>query len=187
MNTSCETAEQRPRHTWTREQTQTKGRGRYQIVPDIQGERWELFKANIEKYVLENAIVKDEGEIILDGHQRYRACIATGTELRHVIQKGLSENQKWDYVLSPSPQVARPSGSVLPLPAVALEQLHLPLERLCTMQPKGQVHDLREADVTPQRAGSQQSELGEVGQRGPTQVEDAGLARTIVAEALGLI
>ena len=75
-------------------------RGKYQVFPDLRGERWESLKSSIARSGLLQDIIRDEDDNILDGHQRERACLETGTKPRYKVRRGLSEEKKWELVFA---------------------------------------------------------------------------------------
>jgi hypothetical protein len=83
----------------TRTQNDTSGvtlsAGRYQALPDMPPEQFEALQADIAERGVLTPIDVDETGAILDGHHRYRACVALGLhDFPTVVRVGLSEDEK---------------------------------------------------------------------------------------------
>jgi hypothetical protein len=73
----------------------TLSAGRYQALPDMPPEQFEALQADIAERGVLTPIDVDETGAILDGHHRYRACVALGLhDFPTVVRLGLSEDEK---------------------------------------------------------------------------------------------
>jgi len=81
--------------------TRTNGIPKYQPMPDLSPDEFELLKSDIAENGLQYPIVQDEDGITLDGHQRERALKELKIKNYPVqVIGGLTEEEKWQYALS---------------------------------------------------------------------------------------
>lgn len=77
------------------------GPPKYQPMPDLSPDEFELLKSDIDENGLQYPIVQDEDGITLDGHQRERALKELKIKNYPVqVIGGLNEEEKWQYALS---------------------------------------------------------------------------------------
>jgi ParB-like chromosome segregation protein Spo0J len=77
------------------------GTPKYQPMPDLSPDEFELLKADIKENGLQYPIIQDEYGITLDGHQRERALRELKIKNYPVqVIGGLTEEEKWQYALS---------------------------------------------------------------------------------------
>lgn len=91
------------------------------IMPDISGPEWAAFVADIRERGQVHAIILYEGQI-LDGWQRYRACVELGIEPKVEAFEG-DDEAAWDYCMSVNLRRASYTRDQLAMVAVELEPL----------------------------------------------------------------
>ena len=73
---------------------------KYQTMPDIAGDKWDEFRKDILENGVKVPVIIDEDGDIIDGHQRYRACVELGIDCPMDIRSGLTEDEKNALILS---------------------------------------------------------------------------------------
>ena len=77
------------------------GKPKYQPLPDLPPDQFEILKQDIAENGLHYPVIEDEKGNVLDGHQRQRALRELGIKNYPTkVIAGLSEEQKWHYALS---------------------------------------------------------------------------------------
>ena len=77
------------------------GTPKYQPMPDLTPDEFELLKSDIAENGLQYPIIQDEDGTTLDGHQRERALRELKIKNYPVqVIGGLTEEEKWQYALS---------------------------------------------------------------------------------------
>jgi len=78
-----------------------KGKPKYQPLPDLPPDQFEILKADIAENGLQYPVIQDEKGNTLDGHQRERALEELRIKSYPVkVIAGLTDEQKWHYALS---------------------------------------------------------------------------------------
>ena len=68
---------------------------KYQVMPPLSDEEYELLKQSIKAYGVQVAVEYDEAGNVLDGHQRLNICTELNiTEWPRVVREGLTEDEK---------------------------------------------------------------------------------------------
>lgn len=81
--------------------TRPSRRPKYQPLPDLPPEEFEVLKADIAEKGLQYPVIQDEKGNVLDGHQRERALKELGIKHYPVkVISGLSEQEKWHYAVA---------------------------------------------------------------------------------------
>jgi len=76
------------------------GRPKYQLLPDLPPEEYEVLKADIAEEGVLYAVFQDEYGETLDGHQRERVANELGIKYPIVVLPGLTEEEKRHLVYS---------------------------------------------------------------------------------------
>ncbi len=77
------------------------GTPKYQPMPDLSPDEFELLKSDIKENGLQYPIIQDEDGVTLDGHQRERALRELKIKNYPVqVIGGLTEEEKWQYALN---------------------------------------------------------------------------------------
>jgi len=85
----------------TRPQPSKTARPKYQPLPDLSPEEFDILKSDIAEHGIQIPVIQDEHGQTLDGHQRERAARELGRKNYPVkVMAGLTEEQKWQYALS---------------------------------------------------------------------------------------
>lgn len=76
-------------------------RGRYQTMPPMTPEEFQVLKDSIAAHGVLVPVVVDENGAIIDGHERVRACAELGvTDYPRLIKAGMTEEEKLSYSYS---------------------------------------------------------------------------------------
>jgi len=85
----------------SRSRANSNGRPKYQPMPDLSPDEFEILKADIAENGLQYPVIQDEFGATLDGHQRERALAELKIKNYPVkVIGGLTEEDKWQYALS---------------------------------------------------------------------------------------
>jgi hypothetical protein len=76
------------------------GRPKYQPLPDLPDDEYEVLKADIAEKGVLYAVLQDEYGDTIDGHQRERAADELGIKYPIAVLPGLSEEDKWHLAIS---------------------------------------------------------------------------------------
>ena len=81
--------------------TGSNGRPKYQPLPDLPPDEFEILKADIAENGLRYSVLQDEFGETLDGHQRLRALDSLGIKNYPTkVIGGLTDEEKWHFALS---------------------------------------------------------------------------------------
>ena len=82
-------------------QSKSNGLPRYQPLPDLSPDEFEILKSDIAENGLQYPVIQDEFGATLDGHQRERVLTELGRKNYPVkVIGGLTEEEKWHYALA---------------------------------------------------------------------------------------
>ncbi|MCH7685826.1 MAG: ParB N-terminal domain-containing protein, partial [Planctomycetes bacterium] len=91
-------SKRRPKKTVA--QSNSNGTPKFQPMPDLSPDEFEVLKADIAENGLEYPVIQDEFGATLDGHQRERALAELKIRNYPVrVVGGMSEEEKWQYAI----------------------------------------------------------------------------------------